>query len=106
MFLDDDKQTELHGLCLNKYGKLEPSSIDLNRYYKNNNGSFESNDYGSSGNLSYTAQDFWVEVSSSKILFHAKLRGGRGFEDKDVDLNINIENDNGSFKFVKQYVSD
>ena len=47
-----------------------------------------------------------VEMCSTVIVFHAKLRGRHGYEDRNVNLNINIENDDGRFKFVKQYVSD
>ena len=105
MFVEKDGgKVELHGLCLNKYGKLEASSINLNNYYKlNSSGSFTSDDYDQrSRNLANTAQDVDLEVTSTEVLLRAKLRNGR---DASVNLNINIENRDGSFKFEKQYVS-
>lgn len=107
MFLESEKRwKELHGLCLNKYGKLEASSIDLDYYYKNDGGSFASNDYGRSGNLSSTASNVRLDVTSANVFLYATLQGSRGGNDTEVDLNINIENQDGRFKFVKQYVSD
>ncbi|KDR79182.1 hypothetical protein GALMADRAFT_277685 [Galerina marginata CBS 339.88] len=92
---------ELHGLCLNKYGKLEESEVDLDYYYKNDGGSFVSDNYGRSGNLSSTSSDVRLEVTSANIYLHARLQGRRGEQDANVDLNVNIENDNGRFKFEK-----
>ena len=107
MSLESEKGwQELHGLCLNKYGKLEPSSIDLDYYYTNDGGSFASDDYGRPGKLSNTASNVRLEVTSANVFLFAALQDRRGENHTSVDLNVNIENQDGRFRFEKQYVSD
>ena len=105
MFVEKNgEKVELHGLCLNKYGKLEASSIDLNNYYKSDGSESLASDYydGGSRNLANRAQDFSLEVTSAEVLLHAKLRDGWN---ASVNLNINIENRDGKFHFEKQCVN-
>lgn len=98
----DESKLELHGLCLNKYGKLDASSIDLNNYYKIDNGSFASDYYGErSRNLANTVRDPTLDHTSAEVLLRAKLRDGR---QAVVNLNINIENRDGSFHYERKYV--
>ena len=95
---------ELHGLCLNKYGKLEASSIDLNNYYKSDgSASLPSDSYDErSRNLVDTVREVSVNVTGAEVVLNAKLLNGR---DASVNLNINIENRDGRFHYERQYVN-
>lgn len=97
-------KVELHGLCLNKYGKLEASSIDLNNYYKSDgSASLPSDSYDErSRNLVDTVREVSVNVTGAEVVLNAKLLNGR---DASVNLNINIENRDGRFHYERQYVN-